>query len=120
MTDDPSTDIVGYTDPEEVDKLVGAVAILEEYAKDLPTLAQFRQAAAALTSNLLMDSLSGKYPPPKNMKEAIQTANNVIDLVVKRDMAALGDELAKVDDPAERKALFDEFKQKAKEAQGKG
>lgn len=119
MTDEPSTELVGFTEEEKVAELVGAVAILEEYAKDLPTLSQFRRAAGALTSNLLMDCLSGKYPPPKNMKEAIQTANSVADLVVKMDGVDIGNELAKVDDPAERKALFDEFKQKAKEAQAK-
>jgi len=113
------TELVGFSSEEEVARVVGAVQILEKYAQDLPTLQQFRQGAAALTSNLLMDSLTGKYGEPRNMKEAIQVANSVVDLIVKMDGVDIGNEIAKVSDPAERKALLAEIRQKAREAQAK-
>lgn len=113
------TELVGFSSEEEVARVVGAVQILEKYAQDLPTLQQFRQGAAALTSNLLLDSLTGKYGEPRNMKEAIQVANSVVDLIVKMDGVDIGNEIAKVSDPAERKALLAEIRQKAREAQAK-
>ena len=111
-------DLEGYADEAEVARVVGAKAVLEEYlaGADIPNLVEFRQAAAALTSNLLVNTLIGKYGEPKSPKDALDTANKVMDLVTKRDLAALGDELAKLDDPGDRKALFDEFKAKAIEA----
>lgn len=109
-----STEIVGYSTEQEVTDLVNAVELLKRYSlEDLPSLAEFRHAAAALTSNLLLKTLQGDYGEPRNMKEAIQIANMVVDLVVKRDMAAVGDDIAQISDPAERHAVFQEIKEKA-------
>lgn len=113
------TELVGFSSEEEVARVVGAVQILEKYAQDLPTLQQFRQGAAALTSNLLLDSLTGKYGEPRNMKEAIQVANSVVDLIVKMDGVDIGNEIGKIADPEERRAMLAQFKKMAKEAQTK-
>lgn len=113
------SDIVGYTGDAEVDELVKAKALLEKYTEPgwLLNLTEFRVAAGMIAQNLVLGVLQGEYGDPKSPKEAIDMAGKVLDLTAKREMSELGDELAKVESVADRKALFAEFKELARRAQ---
>jgi Zn-dependent M32 family carboxypeptidase len=113
------TEVVGFDNEGEIAKVVDAVATLEAYSKDILSLQQFRQASSALVSNLVVKMLQGGYGEPRNMKEAADIALKVMDLVTKQDMAKLGDDLAKIDDPDERRRVFEELRSQAKKAADK-
>ncbi len=119
-----SQDIVGFTPDDEktVAEVVTALAVIESYSDKLLSPQNFRKAASALVSDYMVQVLSGELPGPKNAKEAVDIMGKVMDLVVKGDLASLGSDLQKIDDPEERAAVFAEIKKKAqeaKEAQGK-
>jgi Zn-dependent M32 family carboxypeptidase len=110
------TEVVGFDNEAEVAKVVEAVSTLEAYSKDILTLQQFRQASSALVSNLVVKMLTGEYGEPRNMKEAADIALKISDLVTKHEMAQLGDDLSKIDDPEERRRVFEELRAQAKKA----
>ncbi len=113
------TEVEGFTSDEQVNELVAAKKLLEQYAKGLPTLEEFRLAAASVASDYLLGILAGRYGDPRTPKEAAEVAHKVLGLVSLREIGSLGDEIAKVESAADRQALFAEFKQKALEAQTK-
>lgn len=114
----PGTAMVPFADEDEVAKVVAAKALLEGYAKlaDLVTLEDFRKAAVVVANNMVLGILTGEFGNPKGPKEAAEVAHKVLDLVQKRDVGALADDLSKITDPDERRELFERFREEAQAA----
>lgn len=120
MSDTPpaGTDLVPFADEDEVAKVVAAKELLESYAamSRLVTLEEYRLATVTVANNMLLGVLTGEFGKPKGPKEAIEIAHKALDLVQKRDVGELAEDLGKITDPAERKELFDRFRAEAQAA----
>lgn len=91
-----------------------AKAQLAAFLQDAPTGATYKDAANAIVWKMMVKIMSGDLEP-KTAREAADVAEKIAKLVDGRDLAAVGEAVAKIDDPNERRQLLADLKKTAQE-----